>query len=705
MPTHRPRTTRILLLLIILGGFTLRVVGLHDTSLWLDELIQVYMANKPLAEMLETMFNHINLPVDIFLSKILLQFGDQEGWLRLSAAFAGTLSLPLVYSIARRLVPAPAPILSMALLAFSPLAVQHSRELRPYSILLMLTLFSVLFFLLSLKQARYWPAFVIALLLTLHTHLFAIALVPVFGLYALIWCLKPLLGSGRRWAEALPLAMVGLVVLLYVASPFTPDYIGRVGAAVIAGLGQPDAQQLDSAAQVAYPFPGWTPLVKRLPYDFTGRWGEIPLNGALSVLGIALGVLGAFSLRRRPRALSFLLLWLVLPPAVILVTLSQRDHWFSPRYIIQALPAWLILVGAGLARLGAILDRWVGRRNKVGAMMIIPIGALAAAALYLILVVPSLAATFAEPHENIRAAAAYLRQQYQPGDLVVAPAIGRFLGHYLPPEIPVLDTGDSAIVELTGSGYDRVCVMQSRYSRLQAPDAPWLSPENALATFQPGIEIFRGPAGADATAYLDRRLNSTGDAPPTAKLRQLAAEARANQEWEKTSRYLEILLAYLPEDADVWAELGFAQQIGENYEGAIATYDEAIRLNSEHIWAHILAANSYRIKGDSAGGLAYARKAVELAPDQVAAWLALGNIQLSLDQPDLATESFSRGIALQEDDLASRYGYARASTALGLAGAPDAWLQVLSLNPPRSMIAEACRFLPADAHPACRPAQ
>ena len=51
-----------------------------------------------------------------------------------------------------------------------------------------------------------------------------------------------------------------------------------------------------------------------------------------------------------------------------------------------------------------------------------------------------------------------------------------------------------------------------------------------------------------------------------------------------------------------------------DFERAIAAYDEAIRLNPEHLWAHILAANSYRFNGDSAGGLAFAQKAVDLDP-------------------------------------------------------------------------------------------
>ncbi len=698
----RIRSEQWLILLILLGGFAVRVIGLHDTSLWLDELQQMHMAGRPFAELMELLYNHVNLPVDYLISKSLLMLGKQEGWLRLAPALAGTLSLPLVYAVARRLAPGPLPILSMALLALSPLAVQHSREMRPYSMLVMLTLFSVLFFLAALKQPRYWIGFVVAMLLTLHTHLFAIAILPMFVLYTLIWCVGPFLVRERRWSLLLPPVMVGLVILLYLLSPFIPDYVGRIGAAVVAGLGQTEAPQLDSSARVAYPFPGWIPLAKRLPYDFTGRIGEISLNGALSILGVALAVLGAVSLRRRPRALSLLLMWLVLSPAVIIITLSQRDHWFSPRYIIQALPAWLILVGAGLAALGGLIDRWVGRRILVGVNTAIPIGVIVVTATYLILVIPSLAAIHDDPHENIRGAAAYIDQHYQPGDLVVAPVAGRFLHHYLPPEIPVLDTDDSAIAELTGRGYERVFVMQSQYSPFQEADAPWITPKNLLATFDPGIAVYNGPAGETARTYLLQRLvDSTGDAISEENLRQLAFEARKLNDWEMAIAVLETLLGKHPDDTDLWTELGFAQNMHGDYDQAINAYDQAIVLSPNHVWAHILAANSYRLKGDMTKGLSFAQKAVELDPMQGAAWTALGNIQLSLDQPGNAADSFSQGVALQNDNLDARAGYARAATALNLPDAPAAWLEVLSLSPPDAIITEACQYLTADAHPAC----
>lgn len=698
----------VLPLLIILAGFAVRVVGLQHSSLWLDELIQVTMASKPMSQILQNMFDHVNLPVDIFLSRGMLALGGQDGWLRLAPALAGTLSLPLIYAVARKLVAPPAPLLSMALLAFSPLAVHYSRELRPYSVLMMLTLFSVLLFLRALERPHNWPFFIIAALLTLHTHLFALAMLPVFGLFALIWLMRPGPGAGRRWTRFLPLASVGLVFLLYLLSPFTPDYVGRVGTSVLAGLVQVDSTELQASAQVRYPFPGWAVLFSRLPYDFTGRFAGIALAGALRAFGLALAALALLNIRRRPRSGSFLLLWLLLIPAAILAILSQRNHWYSPRYIIQALPAGLILVGAGMAQVGSVATRWWQRGGQRGGRPA-ALAIAAVLALYLLLLTPSLVDVLDDTSENIRDAAAYIRQHYQPGDLVVAPVIGRYLDHYLPSEIPRLDTNSPVVVESEGRNYERVFVMMSQYGLLRAANPPWINPDNLLAIFDPDIELYRGPAGEVAAALIDQRLaevqtsSAATSELPVATLRQLAAEARAVGDWEAAGTYLESAVARLPEEADLWIDLGFARQMRGDFAAAISAYDEAIRLQPESAWAHLLAANSYRRMGDPAAGLPYAERAAALAPNLDASWIALGYIQGELDRPVGAVASFERAIALQPDDLASWFGYARALTALAAPGWREAWLRVLELDPEPDMVTEACQYLDSAAHPACLP--
>jgi tetratricopeptide (TPR) repeat protein len=165
------------------------------------------------------------------------------------------------------------------------------------------------------------------------------------------------------------------------------------------------------------------------------------------------------------------------------------------------------------------------------------------------------------------------------------------------------------------------------------------------------------------------------------------------------------LLTHTPNDAGLWTELGFAQLMLQDFDQAIDAFDEAISLHPGHAWAHLLAANSYRQKGDPESGLAYAKKAVELAPHLPNTWAALGNIQLELEQPVAAKDSFSQGIARKPDDLDSRYGYARAADAAESSDQEEAWLAVLSLDPPPFMIKAACQHLDADSHPACAQAQ
>lgn len=695
---------RLLLLLILLSGFGLRVASLDATSLWLDELIQVFLASRPRPEFLRTMFDHVNLPVDLLLSRAMLAAGAQDGWLRLAPAFAGVLSLPLIYAIARRLAPPPAPAISMALLAFSPLAVQYSRDVRPYSLLLMLTLASILFFLHTLRRPRQWPGFVAAATLALHTHLFAVALLPALAVAAAVWGGRPRRSGERRWAQWQPLILVMAVGVIYLLSPFLPDYIGGISATLFSDLlgGAPASF---SEAPAANTWPGWAAVAARLPDDLIGRFRPVPTRWLLRWCGLALALLGVWLARRRRLTLILLLAWLFLVPAPILYILAARGHWYSPRYIIQALPALLILAAMGMAAAGGWLAQVAARRRA-------PIrwSWLAASAIFLIylgLVTPALIDLFSEPHENIRAAAAYIRQRYRPGDLVVAPVIGRYIDHYLPSTIPVLDTNNPAEVELEGAKYERVFLLISDYGQLTASAPPWLTLDRLLARFYPKIEVYQGPAGAEAAAFAAQRQQALraawaekGDIPPAA-LRQRAAEARAIGDWQLTISFLQALLAQQPQDAALWVDLGFALHMSQAYTEAIAAYTEAIRLAPRHAWAHLLMANSYRLLAKPEQGLVFAQRAVALAPNLSGAWSALGNIQHVLGQPAAAVPSFARAIELDGQDLNAWYGYARAATAVGLPDGPDAWLRVLTLNPPPSVLIEACQFLEPGEHPAC----
>ncbi|MCO6452098.1 MAG: glycosyltransferase family 39 protein [Caldilineales bacterium] len=707
--TFQKPAYRLLLLGIILAGFGLRVGSLNASSLWLDELIQVQLASLPLAKLPAAMFAHANMPFDILVTKTLLKFGEQDGWLRLSSAFAGTLSLPLIYLVAHKLNARPVPILALALLTVSPLALEYNREIRPYSSLLVLSLLSVYLFLQALDRPWYWLGFAPSFLATLNTHLFAIALAPVFGLYWLLWYLMPLWRSKRRWPLLIAPITLAIVLALFIISPFSPEYIGRFSAALVRGVSGPSAAQSLSLAQTSYPFPGFLFLLQRLPVDFTGVHPANVQGQILALVGLAFAILGIISLRRHPHALSFLLLWMIIIPSIIIYTLYQRDHWFSPRYIIHGLPPALILIAAGMAQAG----EWIARLIRLVPNSPHRKAAFAAALVsllllgYLLLAGPAISHAYYTPHENLRDASAYLAQEYTPGTLIVAPLVAPYLYHYLPRNIPVLDMQSGAIIEAEAQKYDRLLILQTPYSRLNYPDAPWINPENAVALFRPGIVIYNGPAGEMARIRLAEReerigqLDASADVP-LADLRQLATDARAMQDWQTAITALNRIVAVTADDAGAWTDLGFAYQMSKAYPDAISAYEKSLSVNPNQAWAQLLLANSYRLNGETEKGLPHAQIATELAPELPNAWSALGYMQLALGDAYSARQSFARGLALRPGDLELRYGDAQAATQANASDAGQVWLDLLALSPPSYMVATACEQLGQEAHPACQ---
>ena len=632
--------------------------------------------------------------MDILITKALLKLGRQDYWLRLSAAFGGTLSIAVFYRLARDHVPAPGPLLAALLLTLAPLALGYNREVRPYSTLLLLSLFSILFFLRALEQPWYWPLFVVSMVLTVHTHLFVLALLPAFAIYLVV--IKVLAAPQRRWLPVVAgLVCLGGVALLFLLSPLTPNYVGRVVQSVLQ-RGVATTVQQATVAKTAFGFPPLAALFIDLPADLGGIWpGGWP--------AVVLAAVGIFHLRRRPRFLLFVLLWLLLPIVTVLFILARREHWYSGRYIMYALPALLLLVSAGMMALMEGLSALGQRLNWRRASKILP---LVVPALVMIGLLPTLPASLTPANENWRALGAYLQANYEPGTLVVVPMGAPYLSHYAP-GIPMADLQSGAAVEAEGQHYKRTLVAQSDYSRLGPPSDLWINPGNHLEHFEPGIDLYRAPAGAMAGQRLSERQMRVilQEKDPQAKMRklwELGLTGRQGEQWDMAITALSELDSLTPDNPDVWTELGYAYQRQQNYPAAVDAYRRALAINPQLSWPHLLLANVLRAQGQAEAALVEARQATELAPRLPQAWDALGYTQLALGQNQDAVTSFEQGLQLLSKDISLTSGRARALTALNDNRAAAAWMALLALRPPQSYLVEACPQVPKA--PACNKA-
>ncbi len=135
---------------VILFAFALRLYRLDAKSLWADEGLSMYRAHQNLAFILSNRIiiqgvvtHDLQPPLYFILLHLLIEFaGDSEFAAKfLSVAFS-VLTVPLLYTVGKRLFGPQVGLLAAFLVAASPLYLWYSQELRMYTLLPFLSLLS-----------------------------------------------------------------------------------------------------------------------------------------------------------------------------------------------------------------------------------------------------------------------------------------------------------------------------------------------------------------------------------------------------------------------------------------------------------------------------------------------------------------------------------------------------------------------------------
>jgi len=155
MPYPRQKTGRfdrlfqhatpfLLLAIVALGGF-LRLYQIASKGLWLDEAFSVWMGWRPVGEMLSWLVRIDQHPPLYYtllhfwmtLARGTLARGDDAATVRSLSALLGTLTIPVIYLLGRRLADGDDTVglLAALILAVSPFHVRFAQETRMYTLL------------------------------------------------------------------------------------------------------------------------------------------------------------------------------------------------------------------------------------------------------------------------------------------------------------------------------------------------------------------------------------------------------------------------------------------------------------------------------------------------------------------------------------------------------------------------------------------
>jgi len=348
MRIHRYRTALIGGSIIALAA-GLRLYRLGAESLWYDEAFSVSLAQWPLDALLRIVDIGLR-STDRNLYNILLHVwigiaGTSEVSVRFPSALAGIGCVVLILLVSWELFHREdVALLSAGLLAISPLHLWYSQEARTYILFTLGILASAYTQLVALRaeSTRWWAANALVGTLSMYTHPFAALGIAAQNMFMIWWLGQH--GWPRRvirpwlWSQ-------GAIVAAY--APALVDILRQPsegwGSWIRERYGRPDLHDLVA-------------MLGTFTYGTVLR-GEDLLRRLAMVATGGMAVVGTLGVcRQRPsqedgREGQVYALLMFMIPVATLFAISQSVPLFLARYLIIALPGFLLLVAYGLATL------------------------------------------------------------------------------------------------------------------------------------------------------------------------------------------------------------------------------------------------------------------------------------------------------------------------------------------------------------------
>ena len=340
---NKGRLSQWIVLFITLLAMALRLYQLSVKSLWFDECFTLMLARLPLSAAWQVMSLSANTPplYYLFMRLWLGLAGASEYALRFPSAALGILAIPSIYRLGRRLSGKTVGLIAALLLTASPFHIWYSQDGRMYAPMVLFGLWAMDAFISLVRGQRRWAALTVWSALAYLTHYGTFSLVYVQLVYLLPRLRQTQLV--RRWFLAQAMAFV----------PLTPWLIGYLSRGLYpAGL-------------------SWIPRPGPLDPFYT-LWNFTTIDVetltpavALLAAGTALVFLaGLFPWSEERR---WLVWWLALPIGFVFL-LSLRRPYYSDRYLLTTLPAYLLLLALGITARRAAIWRLLTASVVLAAM-------------------------------------------------------------------------------------------------------------------------------------------------------------------------------------------------------------------------------------------------------------------------------------------------------------------------------------------------
>lgn len=428
-PNGAAHTDRMLLYIAILIGTCLRLYHLGYQSIWGDEslTLQVYSVGSNFAELWANIWERaFHPPLYFLIVHYWTLLGQSEFMARFPSAVFGIAAIPVVYYAASRLFGSRVGGISALIVALSPFHTWYSQEARMYTLQILLSAASILFFIKAWKSREKWDMvrYVAVTLLAMFTQISSVLLVMSQGLLVLGSSMK----DWRKSAAWIGAQMVVMILFM----PWGLHFLS-----VHSGVGSQDGaigfQRETSPLHLAYALytlsVGYSlgPSVSALHY-LSPKIAILRHMPVIALSAAVFGLLGLLGLIRAYKTNRFGF-WVLVTGFVVPVTLVGAASLLpgiplNPRYIIASIIPYWIMLALGVQ---SCLSTRMGFAVPAMAVMLMGV---------------SLHNHYFEPiyqKQDMRSAVSLINKQARPGDVVIASSIeigGPFIYYFKRHDVP-----------------------------------------------------------------------------------------------------------------------------------------------------------------------------------------------------------------------------------------------------------------------------
>jgi mannosyltransferase len=397
------------LLVILLIGVFLRVYDLGTQSLWWDESYSVWISKMGLSQIVATAAAGDNHPplYYLLLHYWTMLFGTSEVVVRLPSVLFGVLAIPMTYAVGRRLFKEEVGLFAALILAFSTFNIQYSQEARMYSLMLLLVLLSMYFFIRFLQRntVAVSVGYVLCTTLLLYTHVYG-----AFVVIAQNVCLLTLLCLSREHAVRLRHWITLQVLLVAFFAPWI-----RVLTSQISYVEQGfwiSSPTMNDLIVTLYTYAGTTNLLRLFfalcvlsLFTYRKLRGSVDWKAPVKALR---SYAWEVSFTKDYGALYFLTVWLLAINFIPFVISLYSSPVYLTRYTIAASVALYLIVAKGISHINY-------RYAKLAVVIVV-----------VVLSAPILQTYYTAPYTimdglkpQIREATGFINENAKNGDLVL----------------------------------------------------------------------------------------------------------------------------------------------------------------------------------------------------------------------------------------------------------------------------------------------